>query len=121
MFRALLVTLVLAAPLAGCGESGPPARGAEQVAREYVASRDPAKCDDAALPFLERQTRERGEAARAACRRAAARLRPPRRVRVTGMVREGDRARVRLEADGQRVAIELERRDGRWLVTGFGD
>lgn len=119
MPRAWPTTLLAVALLGGCGDGA--ARAPQEVARAYVAGGDPAKCDDAALAFLERQTDRRGDAAREACRRAVARGRPPQEVRVTGQDAAGDRARVQLEADGQRVSVELERQDGRWLVAGFGD
>ena len=102
--------------LLACGASPAP----EEVARSYVASDDPEKCDDAALEFLERQTRRRGEDARAACERNVERSDPPSPVRVVGHRVRGDRAEVRLEAGGQTVRVDLERRDGDWKVTGLG-
>jgi len=112
----LVAAAATAALLASCGGE----RSAQEVARTYVASDDPGKCDDAALPFLERQSRRRGEAARKACREAVERARPLRDVRVTGRSVGGDRAEVRLEASGQEVTVRLARTEGRWLVTGFG-
>lgn len=116
MIRTAPAVLGAAAALAACGGG----RSAEEVARTYVGGEDPARCDDASQAFLERQSGRRGEAARAACRRAAERLRPPAGVRVTGTRERGDRAEVSLEAGGQDVLVRLERSGGRWLVTGFG-
>lgn len=110
--------LLLAVLFAGCGGGGAE-RAPGDVAREYVASDDPAKCDDADLAFLERQTRRRGDAARAACRRNVERTQPPGGVRVRSQKTDGDRAEVLLEAGGQDVRVVLRRAGGRWLVAGF--
>lgn len=108
---------VLLAALAGCGGGGD--RPPEDVARDYVASDDPAKCDDADLGFLERQTRRRGEEAREVCRRNVERTRPPKDVRVRSQQVRGDGAEVLLEADGQLVRVLLRRAGDDWRVTGF--
>ncbi|MDQ5808954.1 MAG: hypothetical protein M3320_09780, partial [Actinomycetota bacterium] len=63
-----LVALLAALLAGGCGGGGD--RPPEEVARDYVASGDPAKCDDADFGFLERQSRRKGEEAREACRRS---------------------------------------------------
>ena len=110
------IAAATAALLLACGSSPPP----EEVARTYVASDDPEKCGDAAIEFLERQTGRRGEDARATCERNVERSDPPSGVRVVGHRVRGDRAQVRLEAGGQDVRVDLERRDGDWKVTGFG-
>jgi len=115
--RLVLPAVVAAAALAACGGDG---RSAEDVARGYVAGDDPAKCDDAAPAFLERRTRRRGEAARAACRAAVERFEAPKGVRVTSASHRGDSSEVRLVANGQKLSVRLARRDGRWLVTGIG-
>lgn len=114
--RLPLALLGAAAVLMACGAGPKPG----EVARGYVASADAAKCDAAALSFLERETGRRGEEARAACRRAVVRSRPPRKVRVTGTTEHGDRAEVTLVADGQRVVVRLQRSGARWVVAGFG-
>ena len=116
MRRAPLALLLAA--LAGCG--GGDDRSPQEVAREYVAGKGAARCDDADLAFLERQTRRSGDAARDACRRSAENVRPPRDVRVRSHTVEGDRAEVVLEAAGQALRVTLVRRDGRWLVSGLG-
>ena len=113
---AIAVVLLCASAACGGGEDRPP----EEVAREYVASDDPGKCDDADLGFLERQTGEKGEAARDVCRRNVERSDPPREVRVSRHDVEGERATVLLDADGQRVRVTLRRSGGRWLVAGLG-
>lgn len=115
--RACLLAVAAAILIAACGGDG---RAPEAVAREYVASKDPAKCDDASQRLLEASSRKRGDAARAACRRAVARFDPPKDVTVTGKSVEGGRARVDLRAGGQDVRVRLERQGDRWLVTGFG-
>lgn len=116
MLRTRLALLGAAALLAACGDD----RSAQEVARGYVASDDPEKCDDVSQAFLERQTRRRGDAARSACERAVKRFRPPSGVSVTSASERGDRAEVRLEASGQDVLVRLERRGDRWLVVGLG-
>jgi len=113
--RVLLLSLAAAGLLAGCGDQRPP----EEVARRYVASDDPGKCKDAAQSFLERQTRRRGEAARAACRRAVERVGRPLEVAVASREVRDDRAEIGLRANGQRVAVRLVKRDGRWQVVGL--
>ena len=114
--RPVVAALVLAA-LVGCGGEQ---RTPEEVAREYLASDDPAKCDDADLAFLERQTPRKGEAAREACRRSVERSDPPTNVRVRSHEVRGDRAEVLLEAAGQRVRVTLRRSGDDWRVTGLG-
>ena len=113
--RPLPLALVLLA-LAGCGGD---ARSAEEVARAYVAEDDPAKCDDADLGFLERQTGEAGEAARGACRRNVERTDPPEDVRVVDVSGRGELRVVRLEADGQDVRVTLRPADDAWAVVGL--
>ena len=104
---------VVLVAVAGCGGDD---RSPQDVAREYVASDDPEKCDDADLAFLERQTRERGDAAREACRRSVERGSPPKGVRVVEAETRGDEAEVRLEAAGQRIRVRLRRDGDRWRV-----
>ncbi|HEX8121789.1 MAG TPA: hypothetical protein VF549_11050 [Solirubrobacteraceae bacterium] len=114
MRRALLITAVL---LAGCGS---PERSPEEVARNYVASDDPDKCDkDADIAFLESQTHKKDEAAREECRRNVERSEPPKSVRVLESKVDGNRAVVELEASGQRIRVLLRRLGGYWRVTGF--
>ena len=114
--RPAAIVLLLAA-LAGCGgEQRPP----DDVAREYVASDDPGKCDDADLAFLERQSRRDGEAARDACRRSVEQSSPPTDVRVRSHEVRGDRAEVVLVASGQTLRVTLRRSGDVWRVTGLG-
>ena len=113
MRRAFLVAVIA---LAGCGGE---ARAPEDVARQYVASDDPAKCDDADLAFLEEQTGEDGAAARDACRRNVERTSPPRDVRYVSQSARGELRTVRLEADGQDVRVELRPEGDDWLVVGL--
>ncbi|HEV2814047.1 MAG TPA: hypothetical protein VGW10_12415 [Solirubrobacteraceae bacterium] len=115
--RPAATVLVLAA-LAGCGGDEP--RAPEEVARAYVASDDPAKCDDADLAFLERQSKRKGDAARQACRRSVESTSPPKDVRVRSQKVRGDRAEVVLEASGQRLRVTLRRSGDAWRVTGLG-
>ena len=112
--HSLAIVLLLAA---GCGGGE---RSPQDVAREYVASDDPSKCDDAELRFLERQTHRRGDAAREACRDSVRTTDPPRDVKVRSKKVDGDDAGVLLDADGQEVVVKMRRVDGRWLVAGFG-
>ena len=116
MLRTRLALLGAAALLGACGGE----RSPDAVAKAYVGGKDPAKCEDASLAFLERQRRRRGAAARAAGREAVKRFDPPAGVEVKGITRRGDRARVVLQAGGQEVVVRLERPDDRWLVAGFG-
>ena len=118
MRRARTGILVAAASVlaSACASSTPP----EEVARSYIASDDPAKCDDAALSFLEAQTGRRGEAARAACERNVEQTDPPAGVRVISHSVRSGRAEVRIEAGGQEVLVTLVRRDDAWEVTGLG-
>jgi hypothetical protein len=114
MRRALLITAVL---VAGCGS---PERPPEDVARNYVASDDPEKCDkDADIAFLETQTHKKDEAAREECRRNVERSKPPKDVKVLGKEVNGNRAEVELEASGQHIRVLLRRLGGYWRVTGF--
>jgi len=117
MLRTRVALLGLAGLLTGCGGQE---RSPGDVARAYVGGDGPARCEDASLRFLEQQTGESGDAARAACRRAARRLRPPADVRVTRDRTQGDRAEVVLEAGGQEVVVGLERGGDGWLVTRIG-
>ena len=109
---------VLLVALAGCGGGGGD-RSPKEVAREYVASDDASKCDDADLAFLERQTKRRGDEARATCRRNVEQAKPPGDVRVRSEKVTGDTAGVLVEAGGQEVVVRLRRDGDRWLVTGF--
>ncbi len=109
-------TIAVLAALAGCGSDPIPP---QEVARNYVAGDDPAKCADVDIGFLERQTGVEGEKAREECRRSVERARPPRDVRVRSTKVDGNRAEVLLEASGQRLTVTLRRLDNRWRVTGF--
>jgi hypothetical protein len=114
MRRAATAVVLLA--LSGCGGDE---RSPEEVARAYVASDDPAKCDDADLRFLEGQTRERGDEARAACRRNVETTTPPRDVRVRSTGTRGDDAVVLLETAGELIRVQLARDGDRWIVVGL--
>ena len=118
MVRHSVPALVALLALAGCG--GTEARSVEEVARDYVASDKPSKCNDADLAFLERESRRKGEAARDACRRSVERTTPPGEVETRGVSVKGGRAEIRLVADGQQVTVLLRKVGERWLVTGFG-
>ena len=115
--RALPITAVVLLALAGCG--GTDARSVQEVAQEYLTSDDPAKCRDADLAFLERESGRKGEAARDACRRSVERTSPPQRVEHRGLAVKGSRAEVHFVADGQDVTVLLRKVGERWLVTGF--
>jgi hypothetical protein len=117
--RAIVLGVTLAL-LTACGGGDGGDRAPEDVARRYVASEDPAKCDDATQALLERNSRRRGAAARKACREAVARFDPPAGVKVTGKEVEGNRARVDLRAGGQDVTVSLTRDGDRWRVSALG-
>lgn len=117
MVRHSVPALLALLALAGCG--GSEARSVDEVARDYLASDDPAKCNDADLAFLEQQSKRKGDAARAACRRSVERTSPPKEVESRGSSVKGGRAEVRFLADGQAVTVLLRKVGERWLVTGF--
>lgn len=112
----LPLIIAVAVLLAGCGAEPKP----EKIARDYVASTNPDKCDYVDLEFLERLTERRGKAARRACRDATMRFRPPQDVKVGRSEVKGNRAEVELVASGQDITVRLERREDRWLVSGLG-
>jgi hypothetical protein len=120
--------VLLAGLLVACG--GGEERGPSDVAREFVATSSPAKCDLLAQPLLEQLTTENGEAARAACRRNVVRFPAPRDVRLRDGGGEAERdadadaaadAEVELLVDGREAGVKLNKRDGRWLIVGLGE
>ncbi|HEX8084925.1 MAG TPA: hypothetical protein VF529_11605 [Solirubrobacteraceae bacterium] len=114
MRHTTLLATALLAVLAGCGGDE---RSPDEVAREYLTSDDPAKCEDADPAFLERQTRKEGDEAIEQCRRNVESGSPPKGVRYVNIAVAGDRATVRFEVSGQPVRVSLRHRGDRWLVT----
>jgi hypothetical protein len=122
--------LVLAAAvLVGCGGEGP---GPQDVARDFVRTNAPAKCDLLAQSLVEQLTEQRGAAARDACRRNVVRFAAPREVRLPegegeaerereAQAAEGTAAKVDLLVDGRETGVQLNKRDGRWLIVGLGE
>jgi hypothetical protein len=121
---ASLAALVAAAVLAaGCGEEKP-----ADVARSYVATNKPAKCDLLTQGLLEQLTGRQGGSARAACRRNVVRFPAPKDVRVRGGAEEqgeeGEEAgetEVQLVVDGHPADVKLVHRGEQWLIAGMGD
>jgi hypothetical protein len=127
--------LVLAAAvIAGCGGEGP---GPQDVARDFVATNSPAKCDLLAQSLVEQLTEQKGTAARDACRRNVVRYAAPKEVRLPEgegesageaererereEAAEGTAAKVDLLVDGRETGVQLNKRDGRWLIVGLGE
>jgi hypothetical protein len=116
--------LLVAAVLAGCGETEP-----KDVARDYVATNRADKCDLLTQGLVEQLTGRRGEAARAACRRNVVRFAPPKDVRVRGgeeeeegqEAEEAGETEVELVVDGHPADVKLVRHGERWLIAGMGD
>jgi len=90
------------------------------VAREFVSTNDPAKCDLLTPELLERQTERRGAAARRFCAMNVAREPRPTAVRVIEAEVAGGKAIVELLVDNREERLELVRRDGRWLIFATG-
>jgi hypothetical protein len=115
--RWLPAAALLMLGLVACGGTKPP----QDVAREYVATNAPRKCDALTQSLVERLTQRRGEAARAACRRNVARFAAPRDVKVRQTHAEGRVAEVQLIADGRPAEIRLVKQGGRWRISGLGE
>lgn len=120
--------MLAAGVLAGCGGEGP---GPQDVARDFVATNAPSKCELLAQPLVEQLTEKTGAAARAECRRNVVRFAAPKEVRLPGgeseaerereRAAEGTAAKVDLLVDGRETGVQLNKRDGRWLIVGLGE
>jgi hypothetical protein len=130
-FGASLLAVAGALLLGGCGAGKP-----EDVAVSYAKTNQASKCALLTQSLVEQLTRERGAAARAACRRNVVRFPAPRHVEVRrvdgGEQQEGDAGReqdggveaeseVELVADGHEAEVRLVKQHERWQIAALGE
>ena len=115
--RRLPFAVLVVVTLTACGGTKPP----QDVAREYLATNAPSKCDALTQALVERLTQRRGAAARAACRRNVARFAAPHDVKVRRTHADDRVADVELLADGRPAEIRLVKHAGRWRIAGLGE
>lgn len=115
VLAALLATLVVA----GCGDDYPDKP--QEVAKRYIATNAGSKCRYLTQRLIETLTEEKGEAARAACRRNAARVAKPKRVQLRDAEVDEHDAEVEILSDGKEAKLNLVRTGGRWRISGFSD
>jgi hypothetical protein len=120
---ALAAAVAAATVLAGCGEEKP-----ADVARSYVATNKPSKCDLLTQGLVEQLTGRQGAEARATCRHNVVRFAAPEDVRVRGGEEqdegeesEAGEAEVELVVDGHPADVKLVRQGEHWLIAGMGD
>ena len=112
---ALFATLVVA----GCGDDYPDKP--QEVAKRYIATNAGSKCRYLTQRLIETLTEQRGEAARAACRRNVARVPKPKQVRLRDAEVDEHDAEVEVLSDGREAKLKLVRSGGRWRISGFSD
>jgi hypothetical protein len=125
------LAVAAAALLAGCGSGKP-----QEVAVRYASTNHADKCGLLTQALVEQLTRERGAAARAACRRNVVRFPAPKDVRVRGVSGgdepdgdAGEAARggveaeseVRLTLDGREAEIRLVKQHDHWQIAALGE
>ena len=117
--RSGLTTLLAAAGvmLAACGGGDSP----QAVAKEFVTSVDPGKCELLAPETLERVTGRRGKAALDLCKGNVRGAQVPDDAKVIESEVEKGRAEVELIANQREEKLQLVKRDGKWLITDFPD
>lgn len=121
MSRRLAPVLALAClATAACGGDGYP-EDPQDVAKAYVKSNEGSKCRYLDTTLVERLTRKRGAAARAACEKNVERFDAPGKVTIREFEVEPDDAEVELLADGKEAAVKLRKVGGRWKITSFSE
>ena len=109
------VPLLLAALTAGCGGGASP----QEVARDFVATNEPAKCKLVLLEVLERQTGRRGEEALRSCEANVGSTPPARDIRIIESETIAGVVVVEMVVDDREERIGLVKRDGKWLIAEF--
>ena len=111
----LAVPLLLAALTAGCGGGASP----QEVARDFLATDEPAKCKVILPELLERQTGRRGEDALRFCEANAGLTPPAKDIRVVESETVAGVVVVEMVVDQREERIGLVKRDGRWRIADF--
>ena len=106
---------VLVVLLAGCGGDPSP----QEVARDYVTSNEPAKCELLTRELLERQTGRRGEEALRFCEANVVREQPPAELEIVESETRGGRTLVEVIVDQEEERIELVKRPEGWRIADF--
>jgi hypothetical protein len=124
MPRLLIVGVMVAAILAGCG-GGDDGAGAQEVAQSYADARSD-KDFDQVCELLSDQFRQQlgGENCPSFLQEQSSGI-PRREFSLISVDEDGDRAIATLEAGGEadqpvRLQISLERQDGDWRITSVG-
>jgi hypothetical protein len=110
-----LLAAATAVALAACGGATPP----QEVALEFLRSREPAKCRLVLTEVLERQTGLRGAAARRFCEKNVGREPPPGEVTVIESEIRAGVATVEVVVSEREERLELVKRDGEWRISAF--
>ena len=111
----LALPLVLAGLTAGCGGGASP----QEVAREFVATNEPAKCKLILPEVLERQTGQRGDAALRFCEANVGSTPRPSDIRVVESETVAGTVVVEMIVDDREERIGLVKRDGKWRIADF--